>query len=104
MIMVHHYNQISDVEFSLLTTILALASFTRCFFTGPDAEYTHWKQTVLYFDEYLTVKTGEEIYGTLSVSPNKRNNVSWTVSLCPASTLWLSYEHCSLSAMTQMIG
>ncbi|KAK2146091.1 hypothetical protein LSH36_634g01061 [Paralvinella palmiformis] len=53
--------------------------FTKChkrtgFSTGPDAEYTHWKQTVLYFDEYLTVKTGEEIYGTLSVRPNKRNN------------------------------
>lgn len=29
--------------------------------SGPESPYTHWKQTVFYLDEYLTVKTGEEI-------------------------------------------
>ena len=43
---------------------------------APDARYTHWKQTVFYFDDYLTVKAGEEVYGVLSLKPNKRNNVS----------------------------
>jgi len=52
--------------------------FTKChkrtgFSTAPEARYTHWKQTVFYFDEYLTVKQGEEITGTFTLSPNKRN-------------------------------
>jgi len=44
-------------------------------FLAPDARYTHWKQTVFYFDDYLTVKAGEEIYGVIAIKPNKRNNV-----------------------------
>ncbi|CAC5395063.1 protein arginine N-methyltransferase 1-like isoform X2 [Mytilus californianus] len=53
--------------------------FTKChkrtgFSTAPEAPYTHWKQTVFYFDQLdLTVKKGEELYGTLSVKPNKNN-------------------------------
>lgn len=53
--------------------------FTKChkrtgFSTAPELPYTHWKQTVFYFDEYMTVKKGEEIYGTFSMKPNARNN------------------------------
>merc|ERR1711976_55893 len=53
--------------------------FTKChkrtgFSTGPESRYTHWKQTVFYIDDYLTVKTGEEIFGTFSVKPNIKNN------------------------------
>ena len=44
--------------------------------SAPEARYTHWKQTVFYFDDYLTVKAGEEIYGVIAIKPNKRNNVS----------------------------
>lgn len=44
--------------------------------TGPESPYTHWKQTVFYLDDYLTVKTGEEIIGTISMKPNVKNNVS----------------------------
>lgn len=52
--------------------------FTKChkkiqFSTAPEFPYTHWKQTVFYFDEYMTVKKGEEIYGTFSMKPNARN-------------------------------
>ena len=53
--------------------------FTKChkrtgFSTAPEAPYTHWKQTVFYFDQLdLTVKKGEELYGTFSVKPNKNN-------------------------------
>uniref|UniRef100_H3BD96 type I protein arginine methyltransferase n=1 Tax=Latimeria chalumnae TaxID=7897 RepID=H3BD96_LATCH len=55
--------------------------FTRChkrtgFSTGPESPYTHWKQTVFYMEDYLTVKTGEEIFGTISMKPNAKNNVS----------------------------
>jgi len=44
---------------------------------APEAPYTHWKQTVFYFNETdLTVKRGEEITGTVKMQPNKKNNVS----------------------------
>ena len=46
-------------------------------FIAPEAPYTHWKQTVFYFDLLdLTVKKGEEIQGSVSVKPNKSNKVS----------------------------
>ncbi|PIO30573.1 hypothetical protein AB205_0129480, partial [Aquarana catesbeiana] len=53
--------------------------FTRChkrtgFSTSPESPYTHWKQTVFYMEDYLTVKTGEEIFGTISMKPNAKNN------------------------------
>lgn len=53
--------------------------FTKChkrlaFSTSPEAPYTHWKQTVFYFDEYMTVKKGEEVFGTFKMKPNDRNN------------------------------
>ncbi|GLH07902.1 hypothetical protein R5R35_000707 [Gryllus longicercus] len=62
--------------------------FTKChkrigFSTAPEAPYTHWKQTVFYFDDYLTVKKNEEIYGVFSMKPNARNNrdLDFTVEL-----------------------
>lgn len=51
-------------------------------FSGPESPYTHWKQTVFYLDDYLTVKTGEEIFGTISMKPNVKNNVSTAASDC----------------------
>jgi len=52
--------------------------FTKChkrvgFSTSPEAPYTHWKQTVFYLEEYLTVKKGEELYGVFRMKPNTRN-------------------------------
>ena len=46
------------------------------YFLAPDAPYTHWKQTVFYLEDYLTVRRGEEIYGTISMKPNAKNVVS----------------------------
>lgn len=53
--------------------------FTKChkrlgFSTAPEAPYTHWKQTVFYFDDTMIVKKNEEIYGEFSMKPNNRNN------------------------------
>lgn len=53
--------------------------FTKChkrvgFSTAPEAPYTHWKQTVFYFEDYMTVKKNEEIFGTFEMKPNPRNN------------------------------
>jgi protein arginine N-methyltransferase 1 len=52
--------------------------FSKChkrtgFSTGPDAQYTHWKQTVFYLYDALTVKKGEEIMGSFSMAPNAKN-------------------------------
>lgn len=42
----------------------------------PYSRYTHWKQTVFYIDDFITVKKGEEVSGVFHLTPNKRNVVS----------------------------
>ena len=71
------------------TEIVAKCSYTLCMTSGvqcwcnfviiiiaPDCHYTHWKQTVFYLHDYLTVKYGEELIGEFKMKPNPRNNVS----------------------------
>jgi len=56
--------------------------FSKChkycgFSTGPDAQYTHWKQTLFYFDhdeEDIMLHKGEKLSGKLSLGPNPKNN------------------------------
>jgi type I protein arginine methyltransferase len=43
------------------------------FSTAPFARYTHWKQTILYLEETLTICAGETMVGEISCRPNKRN-------------------------------
>lgn len=52
--------------------------FTAChkpitFSTGPHAKYTHWKQTVFYLRDVLTVEEGEVVHGCLENKPNDKN-------------------------------
>jgi len=52
--------------------------FTKChkkvyFSTAPNAQYTHWKQTVFYLNDTLSIKRGEEIRGEFSCKPNDKN-------------------------------
>ncbi|XP_065056511.1 protein arginine N-methyltransferase 1-like [Rhopilema esculentum] len=52
--------------------------FSKChsrvgFSTAPESRYTHWKQTVFYLEEYLTVKAGEKITGSITMKQNARN-------------------------------
>ncbi|KAL2212239.1 RNA methylase [Sarocladium strictum] len=52
--------------------------FTAChktirFSTGPHTKYTHWKQTVFYFKDVLTVQDGEKVECNLMVRPNSKN-------------------------------
>ncbi|KAK8278480.1 hypothetical protein V6Z12_D09G045100 [Gossypium hirsutum] len=47
-------------------------SFTKChklmgFSTGPRSRPTHWKQTVLYLEDVLTICEGETIIGSMTV-------------------------------------
>ncbi|KAJ2259543.1 Nuclear SAM-dependent mono-and asymmetric methyltransferase [Coemansia sp. RSA 371] len=43
------------------------------FSTGPFAKYTHWKQTVFYTPNTLTVCKGDTIKGTIDCAPNAEN-------------------------------
>ena len=52
--------------------------FTHChkrigFSTSPESPYTHWKQTVFYFDDYLTVK---KVMTTLPALPSSSSSSS----------------------------
>lgn len=52
--------------------------FTAChkrirFSTGPHTKYTHWKQTVFYLNDVLTVEENEKITGVLGSRPNQKN-------------------------------
>ena len=52
------------------------------FSTGPQAEYTHWKQTVFYLKrDYITIKQGETIQGTLTCAPNNNNPRDLDISI-----------------------
>jgi len=41
--------------------------------TSPFAKYTHWKQSMFYFDEHLIVKKNDTITGNIAVRKNVRN-------------------------------
>lgn len=43
------------------------------FSTGPHTKYTHWKQTVFYLKEVLTLENTEIISGWLTSKPNEKN-------------------------------
>ncbi|KAJ1953532.1 Nuclear SAM-dependent mono-and asymmetric methyltransferase [Linderina pennispora] len=43
------------------------------FSTGPFAKYTHWKQTVFYTPDSMTVCKGDKISGEITCAPNKEN-------------------------------
>jgi len=52
--------------------------FSRClknvyFSTAPHAAYTHWKQTVFYLEDVLSMKKGEEIRGEFTCKPSAKN-------------------------------
>jgi type I protein arginine methyltransferase len=44
------------------------------FSTGPHTKYTHWKQTVFYLQDVLTVEEGEKVSGRLVNKPSEKNH------------------------------
>ena len=72
---------------------------------APEAPYTHWKQTVFYFNETdLTVKRGEEITGTVTMQPNKKNNVSIITPSLPKVKwgLYRIHANCPVTSQSQV--
>jgi type I protein arginine methyltransferase len=51
------------------------------FSTSPYARYTHWKQTIFYLQEALTICAGEMITGELSCKPNRKNRRDLDIGL-----------------------
>jgi protein arginine N-methyltransferase 1 len=64
---VHAFVAYFDIEFSKCHKNVV-------FVTGPDNTYTHWKQTVFYLHDTITVNAGESITGHISVAPNPGNH------------------------------
>ena len=60
--------------------------FTAChvpikFSTGPHTKYTHWKQTVFYLREVLTVEAGEFVSGVLRSHRNAKKPRDLVISI-----------------------
>ncbi|XP_072996490.1 probable protein arginine N-methyltransferase 1 isoform X2 [Typha latifolia] len=73
-------------------------SFTRChklmgFSTGPRSKTTHWKQTVLYLEEVLSICEGEALTGSMTVEQNKKNPRDVDIMLKYS----LNGQHCQVS-------
>ena len=51
------------------------------FSTGPHAKYTHWKQTVFYLSDALTVEEGERVNGKMCSRPNDKNKRDLDISI-----------------------
>ncbi|KAJ5611663.1 Protein arginine N-methyltransferase 1 [Penicillium herquei] len=51
------------------------------FSTGPHAKYTHWKQTVFYLQDVLTIEEGETVTGQLENRPNDKNKRDLDINL-----------------------
>ena len=51
------------------------------FSTSPHSKYTHWKQTVFYITNPLTVCAGEEINAKIKCNPNINNPRDLDISI-----------------------
>jgi type I protein arginine methyltransferase len=51
------------------------------FSTAPFARYTHWKQTILYLRDAVTICAGETIDGEITCKPNKKNRRDLDIGL-----------------------
>ena len=61
-------------------------TFSKChkpvaFSTGPRDKYTHWKQTVFYLHNTVTIDRGETITGTISCNRNAANPRDLDISI-----------------------
>ena len=61
-------------------------AFTRVhkplgFSTSPFSKYTHWKQTIFYMNDTISICEGEEITGQISCKPNPKNERDLDIGL-----------------------
>jgi len=60
---------------------------------GPKSRATHWKQTVLYLEDVLTICEGETITGSMTIAQNKKNPRDVDIKLSYS----LNGQHCNIS-------
>uniref|UniRef100_A0A8C6DGI5 Protein arginine N-methyltransferase domain-containing protein n=1 Tax=Moschus moschiferus TaxID=68415 RepID=A0A8C6DGI5_MOSMO len=75
-----------DLHFPLLPTVKlngCMHALVADFNTDTESPSPHWKQMVFYMEDYLTVKTGEKIFGIIGMWPNAKNNrdLDFTIDL-----------------------
>lgn len=64
---IHAFMTYFTIQFSACHTNIG-------FSTSPEInKYTHWKQTVFYFPDDLTVSKGETVHGKFKMTPNETN-------------------------------
>ena len=51
------------------------------FSTSPFSKYTHWKQTIFYLNEPISICEDEEVIGTIVCRPNPKNKRDLDISL-----------------------
>ncbi|KAL7528686.1 hypothetical protein ACHAXR_002569 [Thalassiosira sp. AJA248-18] len=61
-------------------------AFTRVhkpvgFSTSPFSKYTHWKQTIFYLKDRISICEGEEVTGQISCKPNPNNERDLDIAL-----------------------
>eukprot|EP00727_Mastigamoeba_balamuthi_P006866 m51a1_g280 putative arginine n-methyltransferase 6 (428) ;mRNA; f:273560-275540 len=49
--------------------------------TSPEAGYTHWKQTMFYYDESVLVRQDQEITGSIAITNHGRSKRSCTIDI-----------------------
>lgn len=52
--------------------------------TSPYEPNTHWKQTVFYLKNFITVQTNESVYGTFKMTQNKscKRDMDICIDIC----------------------
>lgn len=71
---IHAFVAWFDIEFTACHKTIA-------FSTGPHTKYTHWKQTVFYLKDVLTVQQGETVGSKLTCRPNDKNRRDLDISV-----------------------
>ena len=51
------------------------------FSTSPFSKYTHWKQTIFYLNDPISICEGEEVTGTIACKPNPKNERDLDITL-----------------------
>uniref|UniRef100_A0A7S3R5P6 Methyltransferase domain-containing protein n=1 Tax=Dunaliella tertiolecta TaxID=3047 RepID=A0A7S3R5P6_DUNTE len=67
------------------------------FSTSPKSRSTHWKQTVFYLEDTVTICQGETLNGTLSCKPNAKNPRDLDIEL----TYDFKGKHCKCQRVQQ---
>ncbi|KAF3546831.1 hypothetical protein DY000_02006592 [Brassica cretica] len=67
-------------------------TITKCN-AGLKSRDTHWKETVLYLEDVLTICEGETITGSMTIAPNEKNLLDVDIELSYS----LNGQHCKIS-------